>query len=439
MRTLRLLLPVLLVVFSLAAPDSSAASHLRAARVFSGSWESGPEGHTMYFFVEVAFNDFATHQIGFPVLIEFDFGDGTIEPLTLTVTELHTDEGRGWFVASGEFFHLYAPGTLPAEAGIDSCCREAGGYRFDLNNRSFGQFRVKGLVADSTIFNQADWPGPIVWLAGGLGDDLEFQIHTSDHDPLGCRFSTDAEAGGGPNPAGMTIDSETCTIHWTPSGDPEKLWTTQVRVERLDGWGGEAFASGVMDFLIGLDTGRPLCRLERVLAGPPTQLQISVHDPRSGIAGIQVLQSTNATVEIPPFIRDTTRPLTVVAKKIDQSRSARVELRVTDIAGNATQCDPVLTEEIRETGPPETSTYTGIPPEERFVTVSNGDPGLKGLRIEVNGRKFEMSGLRPGEERTLDVGAAVIPGRDSVVSLTPRGKPGGSATVLIWDGNGTEE
>jgi hypothetical protein len=130
----------------------------------------------------------------------------------------------------------------------------------------------------------------------------------------------------------------------------------------------------------------------------------------------------------------TTVPLTVVGTKIDQSKSSRLELLVTDLAGNETACDPVFTEVVRETGRPERHVYTGIPAAERFVTVLNGDPGLGALAVEVNGRKFQMTGLRPGEERTLDVGSAVSSGETSTVALTAHGKPGGSAVVMIWDG-----
>jgi hypothetical protein len=159
-----------------------------------------------------------------------------------------------------------------------------------------------------------------------------------------------------------------------------------------------------------------------------------VRDVRSGLASVQVLESDNATVNIPSFEQGTDEPLIVVGTKIDQTRSSRVRLRVTDLAGNMTECDPVLTQEVRKNGKPESSTHAGIPPEEHVVTVYNGDPGLRMLAIDVNGRKFKMTGLRPGEERSLDVASAVTPGMDSIFTLTAHGEPGGGATVMIGDG-----
>ena len=195
-------------------------------------------------------------------------------------------------------------------------------------------------------------------------------------------------------------------------------------------------ASTPVDFLLGLDAARPACRVQSIDPGPPTRLDVFVQDLRSGLAGIQILESANATVAIPSFQPGTNEPLIVTGTKINQALSSRVRLRVTDLAGNVVDCDPVLTQEVREAGKPESSTYAGIPPEEHVVTVYNGDPGLRMLEVDVNGRKFNLTGLRPGEERTLDVASAITPGRDSTFTLTAHGKPGGSAGVMIWDGNG---
>ena len=43
----------------------------------------------------------------------------------------------------------------------------------------------------------------------------------------------------------------------------------------------------------------------------------------------------------------------VVATKTDQSQPAHIRLRVRDASGNQTECDPVLTEEVRSAGRPE--------------------------------------------------------------------------------------
>lgn len=60
------------------------------------------------------------------------------------------------------------------------------------------------------------------------------------------------------------------------------------------------------------------------------------------------------------------------------------------------------------------------------------------LAIDVNGKKFKMTGLRPGEARSLDVASAVTPGMGLIFTLTAHGEPGGGAAVMIWDGNGKQ-
>jgi hypothetical protein len=247
---------------------------------------------------------------------------------------------------------------------------------------------------------------------------------------LRCRFATDAGAGGGPNPDGLSIDPATCTLTWTPtSGDPERLWTTQVQAEVYLSRGAFLVATTALDFTLGLDPDRPACQLASTSASGITVL---AQDLRSGIETVTILEAVNANIQIPPFAPGTTAPLSIAGDKIDLSRSARIRLRLTDAAGNITECDPVLTEVERQTGKPASQTWT-VPAAERFVTVLNGAPGLRHLEVKVNGRLYRLNNLQDNEERTLDVSAAVREGEDSTITLTPRGTPGGSAAVLIHD------
>jgi hypothetical protein len=102
-----------------------------------------------------------------------------------------------------------------------------------------------------------------------------------------------------------------------------------------------------------------------------------------------------------------------------------------------TECDPVITLEIREDGKPVTETVSGVPEmnkkENRFedIIVTNGDPGLKNLEILINGEKFKVTGLKDGEEATVDVSYALVEGEINAYELTAFGKPGCSAVVVI--------
>ena len=120
-------------------------------------------------------------------------------------------------------------------------------------------------------------------------------------------------------------------------------------------------------------------------------------------------------------------------EKIEQTQASRVQLEVFDVAGNVTVCDPVTTLVVRETGKPVSETLTNIPYEESYVTVYNGDPGLKKLDIIVNGTQCKITALGHGRETTIDVLSAMLPGDNNTITLVARGKPGCSANVIISD------
>lgn len=441
------LLAVLLSCGVFTATSPVEASHFRGGKV---EWCWDPPGdeysyNHVSFYVTAIYERWGNQQLGDTLTEIFNYGDGTYGTFELTVTSLQGGGpgDPGWLIAVGTIPNHFYSATGFVRAGIDSCCRITGVNGDDLNNRSDGYYAVRSQVYVGEEYCSEPTGLPtLYWLSSGLGETVEIQLPVAagpkdsfGFETVSCRFASDAEAGGGPNPDGMTIDPATCRITWTPTtGDPNKLWTTQVQAELAVSYGEFVVASTPMDFLLGLDSVRPVCVMESTTAGPPTRINVRIQDLRSGLASVQVLESANATVNTPAITPGWTGPLTVVGTKIDQSKAARIRLRIFDQAGNSTDCDPVLTQVVRETGKPESQTFTGIPPEERAVTVLNGNPGLRTLDVEVNGWRFHLTGLGDGEERTLDVGAAVQEGQDSTFVLTTHGKPGSSATVMIWDG-----
>jgi hypothetical protein len=184
----------------------------------------------------------------------------------------------------------------------------------------------------------------------------------------------------------------------------------------------------------------PGLEITALLAGPPVQVQMHV-ESYTGIplTSITVLQAVNATVDIPPLTGQTA--VTVTATKVDQSKSSVVALRnctgCTDCGcdGVPGSCcrndDPVYATVLRHTGAPLDEVYQGLPASESRITVQNGTPGLKNLRVTVNGKRFELAGIKDGESVKLDVASAMVPGSGNVIALTPLGKPGGSAAIII--------
>jgi hypothetical protein len=154
----------------------------------------------------------------------------------------------------------------------------------------------------------------------------------------------------------------------------------------------------------------------------------------NGLFSVDVTELTNATITpVLSFPLGYHSPLTVTALKNDLDTWSRLALRITDVCGNVTLCDPVVTMALRQTGTPVSQRITDLPPAESKVTVLNGTPGLRTLEINVNHVRFLLKGLRDGERRTLDVSAAMRRGNRNTVTITTIGKPGGRAEVMIHD------
>lgn len=184
-----------------------------------------------------------------------------------------------------------------------------------------------------------------------------------------------------------------------------------------------------------LDAARPRCPITLNDPGPPARVEVTIQDTGTGLAEILVTRSENADTVVPPFTVGTTDPVVLSATKIDQTQRARVEARVTDLAGNVAICDPILVLVVRENGSSVTDSHNDVPRAEDKVTVTNGSPGINHLEIRVNGRKFNVTGLKAGERKTIDISSAMVDGNNTV-TLRATGKPGGSANVMIWDGVG---
>jgi hypothetical protein len=180
----------------------------------------------------------------------------------------------------------------------------------------------------------------------------------------------------------------------------------------------------------------PSCRLTRsgTNGSGHTFIDITVQDPNSGLRQVQVTESNNASVVVPTFAVGTKSPQVVVATKIDQSKTSHVALQVTNVAGLVTNCDPILTEVGRDGpgGVPRAETFRHIPQGESQVTISNGSPGLRRLRLVVDGHIFEVAGLTDGETRRIDVSSAMRRGNNTI-TLIAQSKRDGTASILIAD------
>lgn len=179
------------------------------------------------------------------------------------------------------------------------------------------------------------------------------------------------------------------------------------------------------------ESRQPLCRI-RPLSG--VGVDVTVQDLDSGLRSIEITRQENADVTISPFPIATQDEILVMARKRANGQISRVELRLTDVCGNVTLCDPVLlTLVVREWGRPTVETVSGLPAAESRVTVRNGHPGLRKLRLEVNRQRVLVVDLRDGEERTFDISPAMRPGSKNSLKLAGRGRRGARAEVMIYE------
>jgi hypothetical protein len=193
----------------------------------------------------------------------------------------------------------------------------------------------------------------------------------------------------------------------------------------------ETSGNATVTWATATDTTPPACALSGTVNGPPKQILISTSDAGSGLKSIAIVSNTNDTVAIPNFTIGTTKNQTVTATKIDQADTATITLKVTDVAGNVTTCDPAEVT-IKDDGRRGEQTVRGIKDSEHFVQLQNNGSGVDAVDILVNGRLFRT--LVPTfNATTVDVAKAMEKGSRNSITIWARGAKGGSLNVLVHD------
>jgi uncharacterized protein (TIGR03382 family) len=141
-------------------------------------------------------------------------------------------------------------------------------------------------------------------------------------------------------PATATFGPLTVSV---PVGTPAGTYTFDIRA-LADG--ADVGHQSLTIVVPGTD-GAPACAVPTaIIPGPPKQVQATVQDTGSGIKSIEPVTLTNATISIPDFTVGTTDPIIVTFTKVDQSAPSRFLIRITDVGGNSTECDPIVAGEI---------------------------------------------------------------------------------------------
>jgi List-Bact-rpt repeat protein/prenyltransferase/squalene oxidase-like repeat protein len=336
-----------------------------------------------------------------------------------------------------------------------------GGYHYSLWSltKGFGQYMPPELS------NPSNWHAKVVdllltqqnpdgsWPVDGRDDFTSIVATSFAVDALGLvgvptHTLTVTKSGTGSgtvtsSPSGIDCGA-TCSASFA-QGTIVTLTATAAAGSTFTGWSGDCTGTGTCT--VTMDQARAVTATFALAAGTTSCaltatgtdgtgkkfIRITVRDQGSGLQAIDVLQSTNADTVVPPFTVGTTDPVVVQATKQNQALNSTVELSVTNVAGNVTICDPTITLVSRGNDRPVEQVLTGLPGIEHNIKIVNGDPGLKRLKITVNGHVFRAFQLKPGEERNLDVKSAMRPGNNNTIKLLGRGKRGSSALVVISD------
>jgi uncharacterized repeat protein (TIGR01451 family)/CSLREA domain-containing protein len=200
-----------------------------------------------------------------------------------------------------------------------------------------------------------------------------------------------------------------------------------------DGKGGTDTAT--VNVTVAGDVAPPSCAIvaQGKDAAGKAFIRFRVQDAGSGLASWRTVGYFNAVLVVDPFAVGSTEPVfaTGTAKKAGGSLAVTIEFR--DVAGNTVICDPIATIVSREDDQPEDQTFTGVPHSDRYVTIVNGNPGMRKVRLTVNGTKFKERDLANGETRSFDIASALKPGNTNTITVTARGKQGASAFIIIAD------
>jgi len=247
-------------------------------------------------------------------------------------------------------------------------------------------------------------------------------------------------------PPSMTVETSTPVIPLAKAGDncegpvtithnaPDvfRPGTTIVTWTAKDGSNNVRTATTSVTYDPPKDDTKPLCSLSAFVPGPPKTIHVTVEDRGSGLKSISSDVATNLTVNMPTFAQGSTRPVVVTASKVNSTQLSKLSLRVTDVAGNVTECGPMHHVLLRDNDNADPVTIN-VPRDEHNLRIVNGNAGLRKITIWVNDRKFDEIGLKDGEVRLLDLRSAMRPGQNAISLDAEGGRQNGTADIVIYN------
>lgn len=293
---------MLFAMFLLSSAAPSEASHFRYGNL---SWQ--PTGNAG----EIKFNftgAFRRSSYGSPVVgsiftesqggTTLNFGDGSstgtlqFRVIAFSAADDYViGEALNPGTSNAGVLHTYTGAGPYTNAGIMTCCRVAA-----LSNRSNANYSLTTTVSplsgnSSPVSSQI----PIVTVAQGPASTFTVSATDPNGDGIRFRLSTEAEAGGGPNPPGMVINPNSGVVTWNTVGlSTSTPYTVQVIIEDLD-LSGNVKTSTPVDFLLKVtpSVGTP----PSIAINPPGPFNVLPGDPISfTVSGADVDSGSTVTL-----------------------------------------------------------------------------------------------------------------------------------------------
>ncbi|MGH6847119.1 MAG: hypothetical protein ACREC0_06695 [Methylocella sp.] len=167
---------------------------------------------------------------------------------------------------------------------------------------------------------------------------------------------------------------------------------------------------------------------------PPGQMTYDVSSPTRTLQSITLTSSSNiGSFTLPSVVSGGHSATGGVFTKTNTAKSATFELAATFVSpAFACSIDPLTTTLKINTGHKVVQAFQKIPGSEHFIEIDNGNPGLRWLRIEVNGKYGGTLSLISGRTVHVDLSEAMNLGQNTL-TFTGEGQTGTFATIEVSD------
>lgn len=256
---------------------------------------------------------------------------------------LHDSDLRDWSCSVHQSFKTWPSDYTPLAIATDTPTKPYCANDVDTGAFVCGEPYILISGGGITVSSQISLTPKTATNAVGTDHTVTATIVDSNGHPVVGKtvtFTVESGPNAGQTGTGVTNSSGQTTFTYHDTGG---AGTDTISAVFTNDAGAQERATATKTWVVGVgDHTPPTCALIATVNGPPKSIIVDVQDTGSGLASVVVTSSTNATTVVGPFVSGTTLPVVVTSIKNNQSLSSTLALKVTDVAGNTTVCDPVV-------------------------------------------------------------------------------------------------